>query len=128
MIEINKIRYNDYNIKITWGEFNTSYKGKKRHGIAPYITFHTNDVIKIIGLEFIFSKSMFLDTKINKKTNINDYIIISFYNKNKKEWDMPIIEKCECFLTRIDEKIFNLDFYIQNKDIKIIINEDITLF
>lgn len=128
MIEINKVRYNNYDIKITWGEFNTSNNGQKRHGIAPYITFHTNDVIKIIGLEFTFSKSMFLDTKIDKKTNVKEYISISFYNEDDKEWDTPIIEKYNCFITRIDEKIFNLDFYMQNKDLEITINENIKLF
>ena len=128
MIEINKVRYSDYNIKITWGEFNTSCNGKKRYGIAPYITFHTNDIIKIIGLEFTFSKAMFLDTKINKKTNINDYVSISFYNEKEKECDMPLIEKGNCFITRINEEIFNFDFYIQNKGIEITINEDIKLF
>ena len=128
MIEINKVRYSDYNIKITWGEFNISCKDKKRYGIAPYITFHTNDIIKIIGLEFTFSKAMFLDTKINKKTNINDYVSISFYNEKEQEWDMPLIEKGNCYITRINEEIFNFNFYIQNKDIEILINEDIKLF
>ena len=41
---------------------------------------------------------------------------------------MPIMEKYNCFITRIDEKIFNLDFYMQNKDLEISINEDIKLF
>ena len=102
--------------------------------IVLYVTifflnsYHTNDVIKIIGLEFTFSKSMFLDTKISKKTNVKDYINISFYNEDDKEWDMPIIEKYDCFITRIDEKIFNLNFYMHSKDLEITINENIKLF
>ena len=127
MIKINNKQYDNYDIKVTWGEFNTSDGGKKRFGIAPYITFHIDNIIKIIGLEFTFSKEMFLDTKINKKTNVKDFINIMFYNENEKEWDTPIIENYNCFITRKDEKVFNLDFRIEESKINILINVDIDL-
>ena len=127
MIKINDKQYNHYQIKITWENFNVSDEnGKKRSGKAPFITFHLENNI-LIGLEFTFSQVMFLNTKINIKTNIKEYISDIVF-ENEEGWSSFILEKYHGNITRINEKTFRLDFYVEESKINILINEDIDLF
>ena len=127
MIKINNKQYDDYKIEITWGNFSVSNgNGEKRFGKAPFITFYLENNIKI-GLEFTFSQVMFLNTPTNIKTNIKEYLSdITF--ENNEGWDTLTSGKYDCNITKINEKVFNLDFYVEESKIKIFINADIDLF
>ena len=83
MIKINDKLYTDYQIKVTWGNFEASLKnGKKNTGLAPSIIFYI-DKSPIIELELTYSKEMFLKISINNKTNITKYVSdINIKNKN----------------------------------------------
>lgn len=123
MIEINNKQYNKYDIKLTWGT-----AGKRKVDV-PFITFHINDVV--IGIEFIFSKEMFLNTKMNIKTNIKNYISDIFIKKGN-DWESLMSGEYDCNIERISEKTFNFDFYVkeyvEHNEINIIINENIEIF
>lgn len=109
MIKINNIEYNEFETKISWGNFLVSYYGYKRTGIAPFITFYVNNTF--IGLEFTFSKEMFENTKLGIKTNIKKYISdVTF--EDEKEWISINDGQYECNITKINEKIFHINFYI----------------
>ncbi len=127
MIKINDTQYNNYQIEVTWGNFSVSNKnGKNRSGQAPFITFDLENGMSI-GLEFIFSKVMFLNTKINVETNIKEYISDIIF-KNDEGWNLLWSEKYDCSITRINEKAFRLNFYIEESEVNIFINENIDLF
>ena len=92
----------------------------------PFITFYLENNIKI-GLEFTFSQVMFLNTQTNVETNIKEYLSdITF--ENDEGWDFLISGKYDCNIKRINEKTFNLDFYVENNKLNIFINANIDLF
>ena len=43
-------------------------------------------------------------------------------------WRSLILGKYDCNITRINEKIFHLDFYVEEEKIRLSINTDIELF
>lgn len=125
MIIINNKEYTNYNIKVSWGEFSVSHHGKRRKGIAPFITFNI-DNDKFVGLEFIFSDEMFKQMKVNIKTNIKEYISDVLY-EDKRGWVSIINSAYDCYITRIDDKNFEINFNIKAKE-NISIDSNITLF
>ena len=124
MIRINNKEYNDYNVKISWGEFSVSHHGKRKKGISPFITFHI-DNDKFIGLEFTFSDKMFKEMKVNIKTNVKEYISDVLY-EDVSGWISIINSEYDCNITRIDEKCFRINFYIIAEE-NISIDSKITL-
>lgn len=124
MIIINNEEYNDYNIKVSWGEFSVSHCGKRRKGIAPFIAFNI-DNDKFVGLEFTFSDEMFKQMKVNSKTNVKEYISDVVY-EDVRGWISIINGEYDCDITRIDEKNFKIDFYIKAEE-NLYIDAKITL-
>ncbi len=124
MIIINNNEYNNYNIKVSWGEFSVSHNGKRRQGISPFITFNI-DNDKFVGLEFTFSDEMFKQMKVNIKTNVKEYISDILY-EDDRGWISIINSEYDCDITRIDETCFKIDFYI-NAEENISIDSTITL-
>lgn len=109
MIKINNIEYNEFETKISWGNFLVSSHSHKRTGIAPFITFYVDNTF--IGLEFIFSKEMFENTDLGIKTNIKEYISdVTF--EDEKGWISINAEQYECNIIRINEKNFHIIFQI----------------
>ncbi len=126
MIKINDIQYSNYQIEVLWKNFNVTHKnGEKMSGKAPYITFSLKENL-LVGLEFIFSEEMFLNTKINVKTNIKEYISDIIF-ENEEGCTSLINENYDCNITRINEKNFHFNFYVESK-INIFINVNIDLF
>ena len=127
MIRINDTQYDDYSIKIIWGNFNIFHRnGKETSGKAPVIIFNLKNNI-LIELEFIFSDNMFLSTKLNVKTNIKEYLSDIILSDNKGYCSL-ILEKYDCNITRINEKSFNIDFYVYDYENRIFINTNVDLF
>ena len=124
MIIINNKKYNEYSIKVSWGEFSVSHCGKRRKGIAPFISFNI-DNNKFVGLEFTFSDEMFKQMKENNKLNIKEYISDVLY-EDERGWISIINSDYNCDITRIDEKNFKINFYIQAEE-NISIDSKITL-
>ena len=128
MIKINNKEYHDYEIKITWGNFDVCSNGKKNSGLAPFIEFNIENNI-FLGLEFIFSREMFENTKLNITTNIDKYISDITY-EDKDGWISLILEKYNCSITRMNENTFKIEFYVESKEIEelnIIINANIKI-
>ena len=126
MIQINSTQYDNCQIQVTWSNFAVFKNDQKCSGKAPFIAFHLANNISI-GLELTFSEAMFLNTPINVKTNIQKHISdITF--EDDEGWTSLILGKYDCNITRIDEKTFCLDFYIEESKINILINENIALF
>ena len=126
MIRMNDTKYQDYLIEVTWKNFSVSNKNaKKRFGEAPCITFQLNQNT-LIGLEFTFSKTMFLNTKINIKTNVKEYISDIIYATDKG-WKSLILENYDGYITRVSEKTFHLDFYVLESEIHIFIDENVDI-
>ena len=94
MIKINNKEYHDYEIKITWGNFENNI---------------------FIGLELLFSKKMIEDTKLNTLTNISEYIIDITY-EDKNGWLSLINQKYSCNIKRTNESIFKLELCIESKE------------
>lgn len=114
MIKINNIEYNEFETKISWGNFLVSSHGYKRTGIAPFIIFYVNNIF--IGLEFTFSKEMFEDTELGIKTNIKKYISdVTF--ENEKGCISINDGQYECNIIRINEKSFHIIFQIVAHDL-----------
>ena len=128
MIKINDKEYRKYNINISWGSFSSTLMGKKINGISPFIKFNINDSI-LIGLELIFSKEMFMETPINEKVDITRYLTDITYEDNNG-WISIIIGNYTCYITRINEKNFILNFHVDYDDFDILnitINTDISI-
>lgn len=125
MLKINDRKYNDYDIKVKWGNFSAYSNGTKTSGTAPFITFNIKNSI-FVGLEFIFSKEMFENTELNTVINIDKYISDITY-EDEKGWASFITEKYNCNMTRINENIFKIEFYIESEEMNIIIGTNIEL-
>lgn len=114
MIIINNIEYNEFETKISWGNFLVSSYGYKRTGIAPFITFYVDNTF--IGLEFTFSKEMFENTALGIKTDIKEYISdVTF--EDEKGWLSINDGQYECNIIRINEKNFRIIFHIIAHDL-----------
>ena len=138
MIKINDKQYDNFDIKVTWNKFKVSNnhgatlgyfihsnENDNKEEKAPFVVFCVEDRI-LIGLEFSCSQEMFLNTKVNVKTNVKQYLSDITY-EDKKGWDSLIVGKYDCNITRIDDKTFNLDFYVEDFETKITINTNINL-
>ena len=114
MIKVNGKEYDVKKTDISWGEFTVSCHGKTRKGQAPFISFHLDNNI-LIGLEFTFSKEMFEESKVNIRVNCDDYLSDITY-EDDGGWFSLILEKYNCYITRIDSKTFNVELTISGTD------------
>ncbi len=121
---INKV-YNEYTTNVTWGNFSVSSHGKKRIGVAPFITFNIDDKI-FIGLEFIFSDKMFQDCKIDTRINITEYLSDICY-EDEKGWISITTGEYWLYITRVNSNSFKFEFYVEDGEIKIIIDSIVVL-
>lgn len=125
------IRYNDkvYNkslYQISFGEYKVKQNGKERTGKSPRITFMLDDFN--LMLEFIYDKEWIRELKINDKKDISKYVTDIIYN-DSKGWISLIYGTYKCFLERIDNEFYLLDFYCNTMDdeeeFSIVLNEKI---
>ncbi len=68
---------------------------------------------------------MFKQMKVNIKTNVREYISDVLY-EDDRGWISLINSEYDCDITRIDEKCFKMNFYI-NAEENISIDSKITL-
>lgn len=122
MIKINNKDYTKYDTKIIWGDFNVCSNGEKRTGIAPFIQFNIEDKI-FIGLEFVYPKEMWEDTKNCIKIDMKQYLTDITY-EDEKGWISLIVEEHNCYITKIEENIFKIDLFVESvlENIKIELN------
>ena len=125
------IRYNDkvYNkslYQISFGEYKVKQNVKERTGKSPRITFILDDFK--LGLELVYDKKWIKELKINDKKDISKYVTDIIYN-DSKGWISLIYGTYQCFLERIDNELYLLDFYCNTIDdeeeISIVLNEKI---
>lgn len=121
MLKINDVEYKEYTTKVSWGSFSVTSQGKTRTGIAPFITFNSNDTI-FIGLELTFSDEMFKNCQIDTENNITKYLSdISF--EDEKGWISLITGKYNLDITRINEDSFKFNLLVEEDDIKVYIDD-----
>ncbi len=116
MIKVNDKYYSDYNIKISWGNFEAIILGEKTKGIAPFIKFNIEDNL-FIGLETRLSKEMLEKISFNEKINIKKYITDITY-EDAKGWISIITGKYDCYISRMNENNFKIEFYIESEEIE----------
>lgn len=124
MIIINDKEYTNYDIDISFQDFWHKINGKDTFGIAPFLNFSLTD--SSIGLEFCVSNEKLLESKINIKTNIKKYLSDITY-EDRKGWISLVDETYDCYLERINEKVFNLDFFVKSDELNIEIKTNIEL-
>ncbi len=126
MIKVNNKQYDNYDVKITWGNFESVLDKEKVKGIAPFITFNI-DNNTFIGIETSLSKEKL--KSINTKLNINKYITDVTY-EDEKGWLSIINGKYDCSITRVDEDVFKIDLNVLSEEldeINIVIEENLEL-
>ncbi len=124
MININDKQYNDYDIKVSWISYEVTRKGKKEQGLSPFIKFKVNN--SYIGLETIIDSEILRKMEFNKEINIKDYLSDITY-EDKDGWISLIIDEYDLVIKRIDKELYNINFYVNNDEIKIVINTDIKI-
>ena len=125
MIKINNKDYTKYDTKITWSDFYTYFNGEKRTGIAPFIQFNVENKI-FVGLEFVYSKEMWEDTKPCIKIDMKQYLTDITY-EDEKGWISLIVEKHNCYITKIEENMFKIDLFVESTLESIKIELDVTI-
>jgi len=128
MIKVNDKVYDGMIIRVSWGEFSTVTNGQKRKGIAPFITFNSNEIR--VGLELVFSDVMFREMKLNNKIDISKYLTdITF--EDKEGWISLGNGEYKGYITRIDEEKFKIEMFVVDKyedDMKIELDEIVKVF
>ena len=129
MIKLNNQEYKKYIVEIEWGKFSSNISGVKEEGLAPIIRFIINNKITI-DLELIYSIDKFKNLEINKKIDLNKYLVDVSYEDNSG-W-MPVYnDSISIYLTRLNENEFHIDFKLKYNDfgekINIIINDNLKI-
>lgn len=126
MIKLNNKLYSKLSYQVSFGDYQVKQNGKKRSGKAPYITFILDDFK--LGLELVYDKKWIKELKINDKKDISKYVTDIIYN-DSKGWISLIYGTYQCFLERIDNEFYLLDFYCNTIDdeeeFSIVLNEKI---
>lgn len=127
MIKINNKIFDNLKFKVNWKEF-TIVSNNKETTITPNLIFNTKEIF--ITIETTLSKNQLESIKPNIKTNIKEYINDISY-EDKKGWISINDGDYNCYLTKLDNEKFHIDFNIISNDIdeefNIIIDEDINL-
>lgn len=126
MIKYNNKVYNKVLYKVSFGEYLVHQNGKKRIGKSPYITFKFDDFK--LSLELVYDKEWIKELKINDKKEISNYLTDIVYRDNTG-WISLICGKYKCYLERINNDDYVLDFWCNTVDdeeeFHILLNEKI---
>ena len=115
MIKINDIYYNNYTIKVQWGNFVVTIGNKQTSGTAPFIIFNIKNNLSV-GLETRFSKCFLKKLIVNEKTNVNEYLTDVLY-MDGKGWS-SLIGKYNFEITKMNNNKFKIEFDIDLKAIE----------
>lgn len=113
MVIINEKKYDCSKIKVSFGKYNVSNKGKKRYGLSPFISFKCNNIY--FGLETTYDKCWLEELKINDKKDISNYITDITY-EDEKGWISLISGTYKCFVKRISSNIFEFEFNVYREE------------
>lgn len=113
MITINKRNYQNPLIKVSFGEYNINYNGKKRKGEAIFLSFKLDNIY--IGLETIYDKNWLKELNINDKKDISSFISDITY-EDEKGWLSLIGGACKCFVNRIENNMFIFSFNCETEE------------
>lgn len=108
MIKLNNTLYSKLSYKVSFGDYQVKQNGKKRTGKSPRITFMWDNFN--LMLELIYDKKWIRELKINNKKDISKYVTDIIYDDGKG-WISLIYGTYQCFLKRIDNELYLLDFY-----------------
>ena len=129
MIKINDNEYVEYNMKISWIDFERNSNnagivwGKAGHNLnakndetAPFIEFNINNNI-LIGLEFSLSSKMLSDFPLNKQNDVSQYLSDITY-EDEKGWISLITWDYKCAITKTAKNEYKLQFNILSNEIE----------
>ncbi len=108
MIKLNNNIYHNISYQVSFGEYQVKQNGKKRTGKSPIITFMWDNFN--LMLELIYDKEWIRELKINNKKDISKYVTDIIYDDGKG-WISLNYGTYKCFLKRIDNENYLLDFY-----------------
>ena len=124
MLKLNNKKYSKVSYQVSFGEYKVKQNGKERTGKSPRITFMLEDFH--LMLEFIYDKEWIKKIKINDKKEISSYLTDIMYS-DSKGWLSLIYGKFRCYLERINDKDYFLDFYCNviedEEEFNILLNE-----
>lgn len=123
VIKVNNREYNAYKTNVSWGNFDINYKGEKRVGISPFISFDLGNNV-FVGLELTFSDESFEETEIDIRTDISSYVTDILY-EDEKGWGSFILGKYNCYITRSSEKNFKIELCLEYNELDDEINIEI---
>ena len=128
MIIVNKKKYENLTIDVYYGDYNVTKEGKKRTGLSPFISFKTDNIK--IGIETIYDKEWLKELNESNKKDISKFVSDIVY-EDEEGWVSLITGDYKCFIEKIDDKEFTLDFSCNaiegNINFDILINEKIKL-
>lgn len=128
MIVINDKNFNNTLKRVSFGEYNVTENGKKRNGSALFISFKFDNIV--LRLETVYDKKWLEELKINDKKDISKYISDITY-EDEKGWISLITGISKCFINRIDNNKFLLEFNCEAEEcsecFKILLNEEIEI-
>ena len=126
MIKINNDKYDNYDIKITYGKFNIVKFDEKLSGVSPFIMFNVGDNI-FLGIETVIYKDILENIKLKEKKDLTCYLTDITY-EDEKGWISFINEKYYFYITKISDFDFKVDFSLETLDeINVKIDCDIEL-
>lgn len=128
MIIINDKKYDNVLKKVSFGEYSVMQDGKKRNGMAPFISFRCDNIL--LGIETNYDKKWLEKLKTNDKQDISKYVIDIPY-EDEKGWVSLILGKDKCFITKVKNNVFTIELkcetYECSEHYSIIINEDVEI-
>lgn len=128
MIKINNNTHEKILSKILFGHYEVTQDGKKRKGEAPFISFKFDDAY--LGLELIYDKMELKELPKNEKKDISRYVSDITY-EDKKGWISLIIGIYKCYVTRIEDDLFNFELTCDVEEYRehysILLNENVKI-
>ncbi|MBR1936993.1 MAG: hypothetical protein IJ842_04785 [Bacilli bacterium] len=128
MIIINDKKYDNVLKKVSFGEYSVMQDGKKRNGMAPFISFNCDNIL--LGIETNYDKKWLEELKINDKQDISKYVTDIPY-EDEKGWVSLILGKDKCFITKVKNNVFTIELKCEadecSEHYSIIINEDVEI-
>lgn len=128
MIKINEKKYDEYIVKVTFGNVDAFVMGEKVKGLSPFISFNIEDNI-FLGIETVISKEMLEKININERINMNSYLT-DFTYEDEKGWISMIDGNYNFEIVRLSINSFQIKFnidYLDQENINICIDSIVEL-
>lgn len=123
MIKVNDKEIEVIETEVTWGNYMAQEDGKKREGLAPYITF-SGETCQV-GLELSYDYEWLKELPINMKQDITKYVTDFNYESEDEEWVTLMCDNYNCSIEKLAENKVRVEAYVkdENEGYEIEVNE-----